>query len=93
MDLETLANIGELLGGLAIFVSLIYLILELRKQEVSTKAHATSEWTKTFHAINFELSRDPILGPLALKVFDPNTRREDLTDEEYFRFVLLALES
>ena len=90
MDLQALANIGELLGGLAILISLIYLIVELRKQDESTKAHATSEWTNMFHGINFELSRDPILGPLAHKVFDPNTERSDLTDEEYFRFVMLA---
>jgi hypothetical protein len=31
MNLQDLANIGELLGGLAILVSLIYLVLSIRQ--------------------------------------------------------------
>jgi hypothetical protein len=31
MTLEQLANIGEALGGMAVLVSLIYLIIELRR--------------------------------------------------------------
>ena len=90
MDLSTLASIGEFLGGFAILISLIYLVFELRKQSEASKATASSEWTRMFHAINFEASRDPILAPLMRKCFDPATTREDLTDEEWFRFVLFA---
>lgn len=90
MNLEDLARIGEFLGGVAILISLIYLIFELRRQDDTAKANASSEWTTNFHRINFEMARDPVLAPLMKKAMDPSTRREDFSDEEWLRFTLFA---
>lgn len=90
MNLEDLARVGEFLGGLAILISLIYLIIELRRQDDTAKANASSEWTTMFHRINFEMARDPILAPLMKRAFDPASKRSDYNDEDWLRFVLFA---
>lgn len=90
MILEDLARMGEFLGGLAILISLIYLIAELRRQDDTAKANASSEWTTMFHRINFEMARDPVLAPLMTRAFDPSSRRSDYNDEDWLRFVLFA---
>ncbi|MEM9623733.1 MAG: hypothetical protein AAF993_18960 [Pseudomonadota bacterium] len=90
MNLEDLARMGEFLGGLAILISLIYLIIELRRQDDTAKANASSEWTTMFHRINFEMARDPILAPLMTRAFDPASRRSDYSDEDWLRFILFA---
>jgi hypothetical protein len=40
MTLEQLANIGETLGGVAVLVSLIYVIIELRRNTRSVQTAA-----------------------------------------------------
>lgn len=42
MDLQTLANIGEFLGGLAILVSLIYLIVSVRQNTMQLREQLKS---------------------------------------------------
>ena len=90
MSFEQLASVGEFLGGLAILVSLIYLVVETRRQNETAKANATAEWMKIFFTINYETARDPILAPILIRTYDPNAVRSDFTDEEYFRFVTAA---
>ena len=45
MTLEQLANIGEALGGVAVLVSLIYLIIELRRS--TRTARSSNAWNST----------------------------------------------
>ena len=90
MSIDQLASIGEFLGGLAILVSLIYLVVETKRQNETAKANATAEWMKIFFTINYETARDPILAPILIRTYDPKARRSDFTDEEYFRFVTAA---
>ena len=40
MELETLANIGEFLGGLAVLISLLYLVINLRQNTNQLKENA-----------------------------------------------------
>lgn len=90
MSLEDLALIGEFLGGLAILISLIYLVLEVRKQSELNKATATSEWGRLFHGINWDLAKDPVTADLLSRSFRPGATREDFTEQENARFIYLA---
>lgn len=42
MTLESFANIGEALGGITVLISLIYLVLEVRRNTKSVRA--SSAW-------------------------------------------------
>jgi len=90
MGLDDLARIGEFLGGLAILLSLLYLIVELKRQSSLAKATASAEWGRLFHNINFELARDPATSKLISRTFRAATSADDLTQDEYDQFVFLA---
>jgi len=73
MNLETLANIGEFLGGLAILVSLVYLIVSLRQNTVqlseNLKSLQRSEQRATYeqHDRYRAATLDPDIANLWLK--------------------------
>ena len=90
MNLDDLARIGEFLGGLAILLSLIYLIVELKRQSALAKAAATVEWGRLFHTVNFELASNPETSKLLSRSFRPGASVDDFSEEEYERFVYLA---
>lgn len=88
MTLSDLANIGEALGGLAVLVSLIYLILELRR---STKtAISASAWNATVALAELceGLSHNRELSALIIRAGVESTRREELTDDEFSQYFM-----
>jgi len=53
MDIESLGNIGDFIGGIGVIVTLIYLALQIRQNTIATKADsyqavvaATTEWSR-----------------------------------------------
>ena len=43
MTLNELGNLGDLLGGIAVFVTLLFLALQIRKQTIEARLNATRE--------------------------------------------------
>lgn len=89
MTLSELANIGETLGGLAVLVSLIYLILEVRRSTRTAKSAAAWNATVTLGELCEGLSHNRELSTLVLRASSEEARPEDLSEEEiaqYFTF-------
>jgi hypothetical protein len=65
VTIETLGNVGDFIGGIAVIVSLIYLALQIRQNTRMLRASALSSTTDTYVAFNHLLGADP----LAARVF------------------------
>ena len=89
MTLSDLANIGETFGGLAVLVSLIYLILEVRRNTRTAKSTAAWNATVALGELCEAMSQDRELSTLVLRASTEDCRFEDLSEEEiaqYFMF-------
>ena len=56
--LETLSQIGELLGGFGALAALVYLASQIRQNNTIARAHARQTLIDTWSAGNWELARD-----------------------------------
>ncbi|MCB1687847.1 MAG: hypothetical protein KDI33_05155 [Halioglobus sp.] len=89
MTLSDLANIGETFGGLAVLVSLIYLILEVRRNTRTAKSTAAWNATVALGELCEGMSQDRELSTLVIRASTEDCRFEDLSEEEiaqYFMF-------
>ena len=59
MNLDQLANLGEFVGGVAVLVTLIYLVVQLRQNNANAKAASRQALLTGLHSGNFEIARDP----------------------------------
>lgn len=86
MTFETLGNLGDFIGGIAVIVSLAYLALQIRQNTRMLRASALSATTQTYISFNQLLGSDP----LAARVFQVGL--EDfsaLTETEQRQFLNL----
>ena len=90
MDLETFAQVGEFVGGVGVFVSLIYLGIQIRQGNRQVEHNTRSLEVSTYRAITSDLNQfralliqDSELGRIYLEgLKDPSK----LKPEEQFRF-------
>lgn len=90
MDLETLALIGEFLGGIAVLVSLIYLAIQIRQGNRQVAHNTRSLEVSTYQAVTSDLNdfralliTQPELGRVYVQgLEDPAA----LSPDELFRF-------
>ena len=90
MTLEQLANIGEALGGIAVLISLIYVIIELRRNTRSVQTAAAWNADISLAELNEGLSHNPQLSELSMRALDPETQPEDLTPAEFAQFMFVS---
>ena len=64
MSFEQLASIGELLGGIGVIATLLFLAVEIRSNSRILKANAKTAGMESFAYYNELLATDPILAPL-----------------------------
>ena len=62
--LDTLANLGEFIGGVAVLVTIIYFAVQLRANLNANRAQALAAWTMAGQAEKEALYRDPDLSRL-----------------------------
>ena len=89
MTLEQLANIGEALGGLAVLVSLIYLITELRRS--TRAARSSNAWNSTVALAELceVIANNSQLAELNMRCHTKDTSPEDLTPAEFSQIFFL----
>ncbi len=83
MTLAELANGGEALGGLAVVVSLVYLIFELRRN--TRTARSDSAWNAdiSFAQLNLALSQNAQLSELCMRALRADAKLDDFSDAEF----------
>ncbi len=66
--LETLANVGEFIGGLAVLVTIVYFAVQLRANLAANRAQAVAAWITAAQAEKEALFRDPSFARLYWEV-------------------------
>ena len=86
MDLAQLANLGEFVGGIAVLVTLVYLVIQLRQGNVNARAAARQSLIENWSDIQFGLAHRPeLLDLLGRGIADFDA----LPDAEKTQFVYL----
>lgn len=82
-NLESLASLGEIIGAIAVVVSLVYLAVQVRQSTRAQRIENSSRILDRTAAMQAALSRDPALSALFSKgVSDPSK----LTPQERLQF-------
>lgn len=92
MDLQTLANIGEFLGGFAILISLVYLVVNVRQNTAQLKENLRAlqrvEMRSTYE--QHDRYRAAMLDPEIADMFVKGISGERLSPSDSVRFNLLS---
>ena len=90
MTLAELGNVGEALSGVAVLVSLIYLIVELRRN--TRTARSNSAWNSTVALAELceVIASNPQLSELTMRALDADTDPDDLTPAEFTQFFFVC---
>lgn len=90
MTLAELANVGEVLGGLAVLVSLIYLIVEVRRS--NRNARSDSAWNATLALAQLceEIAATPQLAGVVMRSMEPDANPDDLTPDEFSQMFFIC---
>ncbi len=83
MELEPLALLAEILGGVGVVASLLYLAFEVRKQGRLNRSDAASKFAASWSDIMASMHDDPELSAVWLKGL---SNFYELTDVEKLRF-------
>ena len=86
MKLQSLAQIAEILGGIAVLVSLVFLIMEIQENTAVSKAATYQQLTGQALELMLEGSRNPELSS-AIRKFSVEGI-ESLGEEDAFRYFL-----
>ena len=86
MDLQTLAAVGEFLGGIGVIITLLFLIRETRVNTQAIKASSFHDANSALGELNLRIAENPDLGQLASRGFDPTSSKSDFSDDEWIRF-------
>ncbi len=62
MDLQSFASIAEIVGGIAVLISLVFVIVSIRQNTTSQKALAVDSLTAAITAINVPAIESPKVG-------------------------------
>ena len=86
MNIMELGAIGELVGGVAVIGSLLYVGLQIRRNTAATHAGSHQAFTDSINLINLEQVRDPAVADLWLRGCEDRSR---LDANERWRFDIL----
>ena len=93
MDLQSFASIAEIVGGIGVLVSLIFLIVSIRQNTTSQRALAVDSLTAAITAINVPAIESPTVGAAVAKaVLDwGSASRDERIIAHYFLFSFFKL--
>jgi hypothetical protein len=88
MNIESMVNYADIVGGVAVIVSLIYVGIQIRRNTKSNQAQANQNAHESLAILSFEVGKDPDLTSFMRK---GQVGFDELTEEEQFRFMVLLV--
>ena len=67
MDIMALGAIGEMVGGVAVLATLVYLALQVRQGAAATTVNATHAWLEDYNHMVREIVKDPAVALILRK--------------------------
>jgi hypothetical protein len=86
MNIESIANFADVIGGAAVIVSLIYVGIQIRRNVKSSQSQTSQSAHESLANVSLEIGKDPYLSSFTRKgmiAFD------ELSEDEQFQFVIL----
>ena len=90
MTLDDLGSLGEALGGVAVIFSLLYLIIEVRRNTRATRSGSAWNSTVALAELCEIIGNNPQLSELCIRSLDESVRPDDLTSEEFAQIFFIA---
>jgi hypothetical protein len=90
MNIESIANFADVIGGAAVIVSLIYVGIQIRRNAKSSQSQTSQSAHESLANVSLEIAKDPYLSSFTRKgmiAFD------ELSEDEEFQFVILMTSS
>lgn len=88
MNWDAIGAVGEILGALAVFVSLIYLATQTKQNARALKSASSHQIRESISDLSLVLAQDPALNSLLLRATSEET---DFTKEELARYNFFVL--
>ena len=88
MNIEIIANYAEIVGGVAVLISLVYVGLEIRRNTKSSLSQTNMTTHESMANISLEVGKDAQLSSLLRKGLLSFNKLDD--DEEFQFFLLLT---
>jgi len=83
MSWEAIGAVAEILGALAVFLSLIYLALQTRNNTRALRSAAFHQVRDSFADVSLTLAQDPVLASLVSRAMGG---KNDLNEDEIYQF-------
>jgi hypothetical protein len=90
LTLSDLADVGELLGGLAVLVSLIYLVFELRRNTKTARSGAAWDATVGLAELCEEIAGSQELAEICMRALEADADPDEFTPGELARFFFVC---
>ena len=88
MNIEGMANYADVIGGIAVIVSLIYVGIQIRRNTRSTRAQTFQSAHESLASVALEIAKNPELALLAKRGL---TAFDQLNDDDQFQFSYLVI--
>ena len=82
MSIQDWGAVGEIVGGIAVVISLVYLAVQLRMNTNTLRANAAWDSEIAFANANLDIALHPQFALLFTKASGASAKPEDLTDAE-----------
>ncbi len=91
MNWDAIAALGELVGAVAVLVTLIYLALQTRQTNVAVRASAARDTTRSWAEMNLSFATgSPDTRTVLRKAVELAEPRDQFTDDQWTQFVMIA---
>ncbi len=91
MTLQNFAQLATVISGLSVFITFIYLAIQLRNNTLAVRASTFQQVVNSFAGISFDIARDPKLVDLYLRAGKDFDHLEELERTQYSLMLLSFL--
>jgi hypothetical protein len=89
MTIEQIASIGEVIGAVAVVISLVFLAIELRRNTKTMRASSAFDSEQAFASINQVIFADEKIALLAMRAHSAEARPEDYSESDWAQIYFL----
>ena len=89
MSIEQIASIGEVIGAIAVVISLVFLAVELRQNTKTMRASSAFDSEQAFASVNQVIFADDKIALLAMRAHSAEARPEDYTESDWAQIYFL----
>jgi len=86
MNIESMANYADVIGGAAVIVSLIYVGIQIRRSAKSSQSQANQSAHESLASVSLEVSKDPEFSNFVRRGL---IEFDELSEDDKFRMIML----